>query len=88
MVVRFVPTVHGDGDKGFVAMVVAADRTAGSVAYIGEGDNRWPASFSMVIKGSEVPSLREVHRRRDGWRVGCEGVLQERALVRSWACGA
>ncbi len=41
--VRFAPTVHGDGDHGFIAMIVAADRAAGSAAYIGEGVNRWPA---------------------------------------------
>ena len=41
--VRFAPTVHGEGDKGFVAGIVAADREAGVAAYIGEGTNRWPA---------------------------------------------
>jgi nucleoside-diphosphate-sugar epimerase len=41
--VRFAPTVHGDGDSGFIAMVVAADRAAGTAAYIGDGANRWPA---------------------------------------------
>jgi len=43
MSVRFAPTVHGDGDNGFTAMIVAADRAAGSAAYIGDGLNRWPA---------------------------------------------
>ncbi len=43
MSVRFAPTVHGGGDNGFIARVVAADRAAGSAAYIGEGINRWPA---------------------------------------------
>ena len=41
--VRFAPTVHGEGDKGFVAGIVAADREAGVASYIGEGINRWPA---------------------------------------------
>ena len=41
--VRFAPTVHGEGDKGFVAGIVAADREAGVASYIGEGVNRWPA---------------------------------------------
>ncbi|MGA2010274.1 MAG: SDR family oxidoreductase [Solirubrobacteraceae bacterium] len=41
--VRFAPTVHGDGDNGFIAMVVAADQQAGSAAYIGDGLNRWPS---------------------------------------------
>lgn len=43
MSVRFAPTVHGRGDRGFMAMVVAADRAAGSAGYLGEGTNRWPA---------------------------------------------
>jgi nucleoside-diphosphate-sugar epimerase len=43
MSIRFAPTVHGEGDGGFIAMVVAADREAGAAAYIGDGTNRWPA---------------------------------------------
>lgn len=43
MSVRFAPTVHGDGDNGFIASIVAADRRAGSAAYLGDGANRWPA---------------------------------------------
>ena len=41
--VRFAPTVHGTGDYGFIARVVAADREHGVAAYIGDGENRWPA---------------------------------------------
>ena len=42
--VRFAPTVHGEGDTGgLVPMMVAADRTGGSAAYIGDGTSRWPA---------------------------------------------
>ncbi len=41
--VRFAPTVHGDGDTGFIARIVAADRAAGSASYIGAGTNSWPA---------------------------------------------
>ncbi len=43
MSVRFAPTVHGNGDHGFIAMIVAADRLAGSAAYIDDGTNRWAA---------------------------------------------
>ncbi len=43
MSVRFAPTVHGEGDNGFIAMIVAADRAAGSAAYVGDGSNRWAA---------------------------------------------
>jgi nucleoside-diphosphate-sugar epimerase len=41
--VRFAPTVHGDGDHGFVATLVAIARAKGSSAYIDEGTNCWPA---------------------------------------------
>lgn len=43
MSVRFAPTVHGAGDHGFIARIVAADREHAAAAYIGDGANRWPA---------------------------------------------
>jgi nucleoside-diphosphate-sugar epimerase len=41
--VRFAPTVHGEGDHGFMAIVAQANRAAGAASYIGTGLNRWPA---------------------------------------------
>lgn len=40
--VRLAPTVYGDGDHGFMAMVVNVAREKGVSAYIGDGANRWP----------------------------------------------
>ena len=42
-VLRFPPTVHGEGDKGFMAMLVGVARQRGMAGYVGEGANRWPA---------------------------------------------
>jgi nucleoside-diphosphate-sugar epimerase len=42
-IMRLAPTVHGDGDAGFVATLVAIARDKGVSGYIGDGSNRWPA---------------------------------------------
>lgn len=43
IVTRFAPTVHGAGDNGFMAGLVAIARAKGVSAYIGDGAHRWAA---------------------------------------------
>jgi nucleoside-diphosphate-sugar epimerase len=42
-VLRLPPTVHGDGDHGFIATFVDIARQSGMAGYVGDGSNRWPA---------------------------------------------
>jgi nucleoside-diphosphate-sugar epimerase len=41
-VVRLAPSVHGEGDSGFVAVLVGIARARGVAGYIGDGSQRWP----------------------------------------------
>ncbi|MEJ1231108.1 MAG: SDR family oxidoreductase [Galbitalea sp.] len=78
--VRLAPSVHGDGDHGFIAALIRIDREKGSAGYV--GDNRWPAVHRLDaahlfrIALEEAPGGTVLHA------IGDEGVpLREAAEV-------
>ncbi|WP_327292638.1 SDR family oxidoreductase [Streptomyces sp. NBC_01198] len=46
-VVGLAPTIHGEGDQGFMATLVAIARDKGVAGYIGDGSQRWPATHRL-----------------------------------------
>ena len=70
----FAPTVHGEGDHGFMAGYVTMDRLAGAAGYVGDGSNTWPA-VNIADAAALVASASR--RRRPArcctrWRAGRE----------------
>ena len=73
-VVGLPRTVHGDGDRGFIAHLIAIARDKGVSGYVGDGSSRWPAVhvrdaahlFRLAIE--QAPAGSRLHA------VGDEGV--------------
>jgi nucleoside-diphosphate-sugar epimerase len=48
-VLRLPPTCHGDGDNGFMAILVGLARDKGVSGYVGDGSARWPATHRLDV---------------------------------------
>ncbi|RFS26599.1 NAD-dependent epimerase/dehydratase family protein [Chitinophaga silvatica] len=66
-IVRLPPTVHGQGDHGFVPAVIEMAKEKKESAYLNDGSNRWPAVhrldaavlYRLIIE--KQPTLKVFH---------------------------
>jgi nucleoside-diphosphate-sugar epimerase len=57
--IRHPPTVHGEGDHGFVAILSQIARRSGVSGHVGDGANRWPAVHVLDAAPLYVKALIE-----------------------------
>ncbi len=73
-VLRFPPTVHGDGDHGFMATFVGIARQRGVAGYVGDGSQPLAGGAPLRRRPPGPPGRRVGPRRLGPPRVGDEGV--------------
>src|SRR6266436_4532918 len=73
-VVRLPPTVHGEGDNGFMAALVGIAADKGVSGYIGDGSNRWSAVHRIDAAHLFCLALEKAHAGSTLHAVADEGV--------------
>jgi len=71
---RFAPTVHGEGDHGFISTIAGVAREKGVSGYVGDGSNRWPAVHSRDAGAMVRLALENAATGSIAHAVGEEGI--------------